>query len=181
MNVIHHINSLFNSISYSFNDILIDPGDEWVGFKDVTSVLLTHAHFDHIYGLNRLIELNPDATVYTNEHGRMMLLDDRKNMSRYHETPFIFEHPDRIVTVNDGDEIEIEKGMTAKAVFTPGHNPSCITWIIGNCLFTGDAYIPGIKTVTNLPASNKKQALESEKLIKELAEYRIIYPGHKIA
>lgn len=177
---IHCVNSFFNSICYRFGTIIIDPGDEWGGFKDVKAVLLTHAHFDHIYGLNRLLELNTEATVYTNEHGRMMLLDDKKNMSRYHETPFIFEYPERIATVNDGDEIEIGDGMTAKAVFTPGHNPSCITWIIEGRLFTGDAYIPGVKTVTNLPGGNKQQASDSEQLIRDLAKDRVIYPGHKI-
>ena len=174
------VNSYFNSICYCFGKALIDPGDEWDGFKDVRTVLLTHAHFDHIYGLNRLFELNPEAKVYTNEHGRMMLLDDRRNMSRYHEIPFVFHHPEHIAVVNDGDEIDVGENITVKAVFTPGHNPSCITWIVGDCLFTGDSYIPGIKTVTNLPGGNKHQAEESIHLIKELAVGRTIYPGHKV-
>lgn len=45
-------------MSYVFNDILVDPGDTWEGFNNVSSVLLTHAHFDHIYGLNELFRIS---------------------------------------------------------------------------------------------------------------------------
>lgn len=173
-------NLLFNSVTYYIHSCIIDPGDEWDGFKDVHTVLLTHVHFDHIYGLNRLFDLNSEVKVYTNATGMNMLLNSKRNLSFYHETPFVFQYPEQIVTIGDGDEIRLEGGTIAKAVFTPGHNPSCITWIIGDCLFTGDSYIPGIKTVTNLPGGNKKQSEDSIKLIKNLAVGRTIYPGHKI-
>lgn len=175
-----HINSLYNSVSYRIREALIDPVDRWVGFNGVEQVLLTHAHFDHIYGLNELLRISPSARINTCEAGRDMLLDARKNMSKYHETPFVFEHPESIVIVNDGDVIDLGGEITAKAVFTPGHNPSCITWIIGNALFSGDSYIPGIKTVTNLPGGNRCQATKSEELIRQLAIGRTIYPGHNV-
>lgn len=167
-------------MSYAFNGILVDSGDVWVGFEGVLRILLTHAHFDHIYGLNKVLELNPDAKVYTNEEGREMLLDARRNLSLYHETPFVFEHPESIIIVNEGDEICLGDNIVAKAIFTPGHNPSCITWLVGECIFTGDSYIPGIKTITNLPKGNKVQAMESGRLILTLAEGKTIYPGHEI-
>ena len=63
---------------------------------------------------------------------------------------------------------------------TPGHNPGCITWAIGDAVFTGDAYIPGIKTVTNLPGADKALAAQSELSILKLAEGKQIFPGHKI-
>lgn len=180
MSIISNINSILNSISYSFNDILIDTGDIWSKFNNVSAVLLTHAHFDHIYGLNELFAKNPEAKVFTNSIGKEMLLNARKNLSFYHETPFVFEYPDKIVTVNDGEEIQIGENLIAKAVFTPGHNPSCISWVIGDDIFTGDSYIPGIKTVTNLPNGNKAQAKKSEQLILNLAKNRTIHPGHLI-
>lgn len=174
-------NRVFNSVSYRVgNKILFDPGNEWEGFYDIDVVLLTHAHFDHIYGLNRVIELNPDVKICTNEYGREMLLNARKNLSFYHESPFVISNSSCIKTVEDGEEISFGNEMTAKAIFTPGHNPSCITWLIGDAIFSGDSYIPGIKTVTNLPAGNKKHAEESLNLIKQIANNRTIYPGHKI-
>ena len=175
-----HVNSLFNSISYRFGSVLCDPGDEWEGFHNVSAVLLTHAHFDHIYGLNRVIELNPAVKVYTNETGRDILMNARKNLSFYHETPFVISNPSQIVIIEEGVEISIGKVVTAKAFFTPGHNPSCITWLINDSLFTGDSFIPGIKTVTNLPGGNKYQAEESLALIKKLSIGKAIYPGHTL-
>lgn len=180
MSLNFHVNSLFSSISYRIEGILIDPGDEWEGFDNVDKVLLTHAHFDHIYGINRVLEMNPEVKVYTNEVGREMLLNAKKNLSRYHESPIVISKPDAIVTVNDGDEMDLDNGITAKAVFTPGHNPSCITWIIGDAIFTGDSYIPGIMTVTNLPDADKRLVAQSESLILSLAKGKTILPGHNV-
>lgn len=167
-------------MSYAFDGILIDPGDVWEGFDNVSAVLLTHAHFDHVYGLNEVLRISPWVKVYTNEAGKEMLLNARKNLSFYNDSPFVFKSPDCLVVIEDGDEIEIGDGQIAKAVFTPGHNPSCITWIIGDAIFSGDSYIPGIKTATNLPEGNRLQAIESENLIKRLAIGKTIYPGHKV-
>ncbi len=89
-------------------------------------------------------------------------------------------HPDRIRVIEDGEEITLNDGFSAKAVFTPGHNPSCITWVIGDAVFSGDSYIPGVKTVTNLPGADKSEASRSEILLQNLAEGKCIYPGHKI-
>lgn len=168
-------------MSYRFGNTIVDVGDGWEGFNDVSTVLLTHGHFDHIYGLNDLFKISPEAKVYTNDKGKEMLLNARKNMSHYHGVPFVFEYPDSIVLVKDGDEVDLGNGLIAKAIFTPGHNPSCITWLKDDALFTGDAYISGIKTVTNLPGGNKIQAEESISLIKKLSLGRTIYPGHSLS
>lgn len=180
MIVKQHINTLYNSVCYALGHLLIDPGDEWSGFEGVRAILLTHAHFDHIYGLNEVLVQNPDARVFTNAEGRRMLVDAKLNLSKYHGTPFTFDVPDHIVVVANGEEVQLDEDMVAKAIYTPGHNPSCITWAVGCFLFTGDSYIPGLKTVSNLPKGNKKQALESENIILKLAENKIIYPGHYI-
>lgn len=180
MTVHSHTNFLFNSVSYAYSGILIDPGDIWADFENTKTVLLTHAHFDHIYGLNELLKISPQAKVYTNEIGKAMLLDARKNLSVYNETPFIFQHPESIIVVTDGDEVDIDSEILAKATFTPGHNPSCITWVVRDMVFSGDSLIPGVKTITNLPKGNSTQAKESELLIMQIAKGRIIYPGHKV-
>lgn len=175
-----NINSLFNSVSYRIGSILVDPGDYWYGFDNVEAILLTHAHFDHIYGLNEVMERNQDVRIYTNRYGLEMLKDARKNLSFYHQTPFVLNYPDCVVVVEEiGNHMQIGSS-SVKAIYTPGHNPSCITWEIGDYLITGDAYIPGIKTVTNLPRGNKKLAEKSTKLILGMADNKMILPGHHI-
>ena len=188
MNILTQVNSFFTSCSYvvEASEVwLVDCGDvepllPLLKGKKVKGVLLTHAHFDHIYGLNELLQRFPGALVYTNECGSDTLLDARKNMSLYHETPFVFEYPENIRLVKDGEEIELSQGLKAKVVSTPGHHPSCLTFIVDDAVFTGDSYIPDTKVVTNLPKGNKAQAQESVEVIMELAQGRVVYPGHYI-
>ncbi len=175
-----HINTLFNSVSYKIGRILVDPGDEWEEFRNVDIVLLTHAHFDHIYGLNRVVEMNSGVKVYTNELGLKALLNDKLNMSRYHETPFVFKYPENVVPVTNGEGVDLDVNLRAIPIFTPGHNPSCISWLMGDKLFTGDSYIPGIKTITNLPGADKKMAIDSEEKLRKLGERYRIFPGHHV-
>ncbi len=113
-----------------------------------------------------------------------MLLDAPKKLSYYHEIPFVAEKSALIAVVSDGEVVElascISSGVAVRAVFTPGHHASCITWVMDDSLFTGDAYIPGLQTVTNLSGGNRQPAAESRRLIEDLAVGRTVYPGHRI-
>ena len=180
------VNTVFNSCSY----VLTQDGASWIvdcGDVDLLlphigntlrGVMITHSHFDHIYGLNRLLSLFPGVPVLTNEAGREGLLSDKLNFSRYHETPFILDTPDAIRVVNDGETVNLFAGVDAQAIYTLGHSPCSVTWKVGEALFTGDSYIPGLKTVTNFPHSDKRQAQLSREHILQLAEHGEVYPGH---
>ena len=65
-----------------------------------------------------------------------------------------------VVGINDGCAISTGGGGSSR--------------VNDECIFTGDAYIPGIKVVTSFPRSNKTQAAASETRIKELAKGKII-------
>jgi glyoxylase-like metal-dependent hydrolase (beta-lactamase superfamily II) len=183
------VNTFFSSCTYvlTVDDFLwlVDCGDvepilPLIKGKNLKGVLLTHAHYDHIYGLNELLRHFSNTLVYTNECGKDTLLNARKNMSLYHETPFVFEYPENIRIVNDGDEIVLSDELKAKVIATPGHHPSCLSYIVNDAFFTGDSYIPGTKVVTNLPKGNKKEAEESLDKILQLAKESTVYPGHHI-
>lgn len=180
------VNSVYNSCSYVLTQDkqswLVDCGDvdqilPLVEGK-LQGVLLTHAHFDHIYGLNNLVSLFPGVTVYTIMAGFNGLLSDKLNFSRYYGDPFIFDSPDNVRLVQDGECVKLFEGVEIKAVATPGHSPGCVTWVTEDAIFTGDSYIPGVKTVANLPHSDKELALKNEVLIRDMVENRSIYPGH---
>ena len=180
------VNSVYSSCSYVLTQDkqswLVDCGDvdqilPLVEGK-LQGVLLTHAHFDHIYGLNNLVSLFPGLTVYTIMAGFNGLLSDKLNFSRYYGDPFIFDSPDNVKLVRDGECISLFEGVEIKAVATPGHSPGCVTWVTKDAIFTGDSYIPGVKTVSNLPHSDKELALKSDALIRDMVENRSIYPGH---
>lgn len=145
----------------------------------IRGVLLTHAHYDHMYGLPKLTEKFPSLRVYTNEDGKKALANERLNFSKYHEDPISYE-TDSVVICEDSDEIELFDGIKAVVHYTPGHNPACLTYEVGEYLFTGDSYIPGIKVVTNLPGGNKELAAQSLEKILELAKGKILCPGHVV-
>ena len=195
MRVNYIVNSIYTSRTYClFNDEshefwLVDCGDVPPLVESISSlvgnsfvikgVLLTHAHYDHIYGLPRLKELFPKVRVYTNEIGRKMLGSDKLNMSKYHEDSIVFDS-DNVAVCKDGSVIGLFDGVTAKVHETPGHNGSCMCFEIEDYLFTGDSYIPGIKVVSNLPGADKAMAAESVERIVRLAEGKIICPGHEV-
>ena len=182
------VNSFFTSCTYIIDQgngfvWLVDCGDvepllPYVEGKQLKGVLLTHAHFDHIYGLNELLDRYPETLVYTNDSGAEALLDDKKNLSRYHENSFVFGYRESIRIVSNCDEISLGNGIKAQVVATPGHHPSCLTFIVGDAIFTGDAYIPGVNVVTILPKGDKALAEQSVELIKTLATDKTIYSGH---
>ena len=190
------VNSIFSSVTYVIpcskgieygrDCWLVDCGDvEKVIEKgwNVVGVLLTHVHFDHIYGLNRLLEVMPNAVVYTNADGYNALLDPRLNFSRYHtDAPdFILDRKEAVRIIQAEEVLELQGGLRVNVFFTPGHTPNCISYGIGDCLFTGDAYIPGVKVVTTFPRSNKQEAQQSLERLKDLEEQGLrVKAGHKV-
>lgn len=186
------VNSIFNSITYVIptnhrkDCWIVDCGDvEKVidfGWK-VVGVLLTHSHYDHIYGLNKLLERFPSALVYTNAAGKDGLQNPKWNFSRYHTDveDFIFEYPDNVRVIADGDVIFLNDNLKVSTLMVPGHEPSCVAYMSDDCIFTGDAYIPGVKVVDTFPRSNKELAQSSLDLLWKLEEQgKTILPGHWI-
>lgn len=157
-------------------DVLSSMGSD---LSIIKGVLLTHVHYDHIYGLPRLKEKFPSLRVYTNEYGKMALTDIRLNYSKYHNDPIVYES-ENVVTCDEGAVIELFDGVQAKVYHTPGHSPSCLTYEVGDYLFTGDAYIPGIKVVTTLKGGDKVKAAESVERILRLAEGKTVCAGHEV-
>lgn len=188
------VNSIFTSKSYIIykeSDInkawLVDIGDiePVISFCEekklvVKGVFLTHAHFDHIYGLPSLLQYFPLCKVYTNDFGQKALASSKLNLSKYHETPISYEG-ENVVVVKEGDEFMLFEDEPLIHIYeTPGHNPSCLTMVWGNLVFTGDAYIPPVGVNTQLPNADKEQAKASLNRIIKLAEGKTLFSGHQV-
>lgn len=185
------VNSLLGSNTFlltsnMMSDIwLIDIGDvqpifDYMASNDtkvLKGVLLTHTHFDHIYGLNDLLAKYPDLIVYTSCHGYESLFSDQFNLSRYYLKPFIFQY-NNIEIVGNGTKIEIMDNLFIDIYETPGHDWSSLCYKIENAVFTGDSYLPQYRLITNLPKSNKEDAQKSLTKIINLSAGCCIYPGH---
>lgn len=187
------VNSIFTSKTYILykdgvkNAWLVDIGDiepVLVFLREsqmtIAGVFITHGHFDHIYGLQSLVNHYPECKVYTTEYGKTALASDKLNMSRYHETPFRYEG-DNVVVVHEGERLTLFDGEPEVVFYeTPGHNPGCLTMVMGNMIFTGDAYIPGVGANTQMPYANKEQAKQSMERILKLADGKNILSGHQV-
>lgn len=186
-------NTIFKSKTYIIykeednKSWIVDIGDyePVISFLDekhliLAGVFITHGHFDHIYGLPSLIEQYSDCKVYTTEFGKKSLAYEKLNMSRYHGTPINFES-ENVVVVHEGESSSLFEGEPEMFFYeTPGHNPGCLTMVLGDFIFTGDAYIPGVGANTQLPHANKEQAQQSMERILKLAEGKTILSGHQV-
>ena len=162
---------------------LVDVGEiakimEIAGGKTVKGVFLTHGHHDHIFGINDLMKVYPECTVYLSEAGIEVLASDRLNFSKY-VGPVVSYRGDNLITIKGEIRIELFPDQDMKAIPTPGHSPDSVSYQFGNYLFTGDAYIPGVPVVTKLRGGDRTLAEKSTRMIKSLMDSNtMLCPGH---
>ena len=187
MQITQFPNSVFNSNTFVIHDgeqaVIVDLGDfqpvkDYLEKNGLTPValLVTHVHYDHIYGIPEFMKAYPETPIYTSELGKESFNNPKWNFSRYHDDPISIDSP-QIHTIDDGEALNL-LGTEFKAIHTPGHDHSCITYQAEDNLFTGDSYIPDIKVVDTFPKSNKALAREWYDRLQSLTSDFNIYPGH---
>jgi hydroxyacylglutathione hydrolase len=126
----------------------------------LTMILLTHTHFDHIEALGRVVE-KFDVPVYVHPNERHAIEKFTSN----------------IKTVDEGDEISIGS-LKVKVLFTPGHTPGGITFLVSGKLITGDAlFVEGCGRI-DLPGGDIDTMWKTLQRFKSLDENLEVYPGH---
>lgn len=146
----------------------------------VKGLLVTHAHIDHIYGLNSFSRWMPDCKIFISEFARQGLYNPKWNLSAYYGREYIFEG-NNLNVIDDSTILlkEVFPELGIQCIHTPGHDSGCMSFIIGDYIFTGDSYIPGMKTITTI-RGNKLQSQQSETRIKRLIGQAglTVCPGH---
>lgn len=139
------------------------------------SILLTHAHFDHIGGVKKLQE-KTGAKVYLHE-GDKEILDGTNTFMSAVGMPEI-DIPNIDVWINDGDKIKIGNSEL-KVIYLPGHTPGGVGYLIDNMIFSGDTVFLNSVGRTDLPGGNfdDLKASVTNKIF-TLDENTIIYTGH---
>lgn len=164
---------------------LIDCGDADPIFqflkeknKILKAVFLTHSHYDHIYGLNTILGTYPDVVVVCSKLTIEGLQNADINLS------YMYDSGDYVVKnaiIIDVKEYKQEVLCNKIYAFpTPGHDLDCLTYIIGDNIFTGDAYNPDFEVFTRWRRSSEKDAsISIQKILNMVEEKHLkIFAGH---
>ena len=141
------------------------------GCREIEGIVLTHAHPDHIGGVNQIREHFGSVPVYKLPWPTDMDSEgSNANPDALADGAFeVLEH---------GDVVETE-GAHLRAIFTPGHAPDHLCFMIEEeqNLFSGDNVL-GIGT-TVIPAQSGNLGDYMDSLERILAEHPAeIYPAH---
>lgn len=164
--------------------IFFDPADkgDYIYEKlqekglNVKGILLTHGHFDHIWGTNKLRELS-GAPIYAYEAEKVLCEDAITNVSDQVGRPYTVV-PDYYV--KDGEEITIA-GMTCKVIATPGHTigSCCYYFEEAGMLIAGDTLFQESVGRTDLATGSMSAIIHSVKdKLFLLPDETKVYPGH---
>ncbi len=163
---------------------MIDPSDadrasSVLKEKDLnlTHILLTHRHFDHLAGVARLRE-ETNAEVLIHSLDAAGLTDRSASMAFFMPGSFIPSEPTRVL--EDGDVIEAA-GCVFRVLHTPGHTEGGVIYVCdeAKCAFTGDTIFCESFGRTDMPGGNMRKLARSirDTVLKLPMDY-ILYPGH---
>lgn len=164
--------------------IVVDPADrgeqiyealQEKGFT-VSGILLTHGHFDHIWGTKTLRERS-GAQIYALYAAEKLCEDDGLNVSRQAGRPYTVV-PD--VYVRDGEEIRIAD-ITCRVIATPGHTVDSCCYYFEEAGFAvcGDTIFLESVGRTDLPTGSGSTLKHSiQEKIFTLPDSVQLYPGH---
>ena len=179
----------FRANSYVLYDrkkscVLIDPTDydyffqlvSFYGFE-LQAILLTHGHFDHIWGLTKVLE-RYNVPVYMHADDFSMLTDPDINFA----TQFGIDIPSRFtfsspVAVKDKQVLKISE-LQIKVVHTPGHSKGSVCYITRGHLFSGDTLFKCSVGRTDGYGGSYDDLICSVNRLMKLPDNVKIHPGH---
>jgi len=168
-----------------YDALIIDPGGDpekvidFLKFEDLKpqAILLTHAHFDHIGGVDDLRK-HFNLDVYLHENEANWLEEPRLNRSTaFTRKEVRTARPDHLIQPGKMKLSSFEFDV----IHTPGHSPGSVSYLFVNegFIISGDVLFQQGIGRTDLPGGSMAQL---EKSIRQslylLEDNYIVYPGH---
>jgi hydroxyacylglutathione hydrolase len=130
----------------------------------IAKILITHSHFDHINGVEDLLN-RTRAKVYINKA----------------EAEFMKAVWPDLVKVGSGDTTNVGD-VQVTFLHTPGHTPGSQCFLVQNNLISGDTLFIGACGRCDLPGSNPEEMYYSlTQRLAKLDDRTVVFPGHNYA
>ncbi|HOB17647.1 MAG TPA: MBL fold metallo-hydrolase [Candidatus Methanoculleus thermohydrogenotrophicum] len=163
--------------SFVYGNVLVDAGVLPMAVQPyagaIETIVITHAHYDHIAHIKEIARICGDASVCIHEADAPGLVDDARSLAAFFgaRSPGIV--PD--TTLRDGDRVG-----SLRVIHTPGHTPGgiCLYDAESRVLFSGDTvFCGGSFGRYDFPGGDREALAAS---INRLAKLEVVglYPGH---
>ena len=175
--------------------LLIDAVENRELYEELTeldelTIILTHAHFDHIIGLNNIRNIIPNCRVIATEQCSQNIGNKYRNMSSS-ANAYVYFYNGNSTTIEpficDRANLEFVDdysfkwfGHYVKLESLHGHSSDgLIVLFDDNLVFSGDSLL-NVPTITRFPGGSNKRFLEEDipKFIKLMKNVEMVYPGH---
>ncbi len=160
--------------------LIIDPGSgarrisealDQLGIKRISAILLTHGHFDHIGAVDKLVEKYHCPVYASQDDEKMMRNEEYNNLNglsasikckvNWLEKKYLFID-----------------GFQVKVIYSPGHSNGSVMFVIDGKLYSGDTLFKMGVGRTDLYSGSEGKLSKSLKVLNELDNDMIVYPGH---
>ena len=157
--------------AYAVSDLLdVVRADE----MNVTGVLATHYHPDHIGG--SMMGYTIEGISELLEHVDCPIHVQRDEVEWITKSTSVSE--DHLVAHESGDSLKVGS-IDITMLHTPGHTPGSQCFLVDGRLVAGDTlFLEGCGR-TDLPGSNQAQMVESLRRLSEVPDDTILFPGHR--
>ena len=165
--------------------VVIDPSKDYNGIVDfiknkglnLKAILVTHAHFDHIAGINKLVNAF-NVPVYAGYEEVDTFLDPYKNCSLGFSPRGITVN----LKINPLGDNEVLKLLDEDiiVIYTPYHTIGSVCYYFesSKVLFSGDSLFMYSLGRSDLPTSVPSKTEESIAKLMKLPDEVKVYPGH---
>jgi hydroxyacylglutathione hydrolase len=165
--------------------LIVDPGEEadrLLGVIDelgvtLEAILLTHTHFDHI-GAVAPVARATGAPVFCPQLETQVLADIMAYVPWEGFGPFESYEADH--TVAGGETLQLA-GFDIDVIFTPGHSPGHVTYVMADeqAMFSGDVLFQASVGRTDLPGGDHATLMASiADLLARYPDETRVHPGH---
>lgn len=161
--------------------IVIDPGEaapellEAIKDLNVTAIVLTHCHIDHVGG-NAGVQRATGAEIVCHEEAAPML-DSVVQQGQMFGME-VEESPKPSRYIKEGDTVTVG-GTTLEVVYVPGHAPGHIALVGDGFVIGGDVLFSGSVGRTDLPGGSHETLIESiESKFMNLPDETVVFCGH---